>query len=91
VVSHWCIHPGGKKIIDLIQKELALTSSDTEDARKVLSQYGNMSAPTILFVLKSIMEKAVKENAQVFGVAFGPGLTMETFLLENTSTQLEYA
>lgn len=91
VVSHWCIHPGGKKIIDLIQKELALTLSDTEDARRVLSQYGNMSAPTILFVLKSIMEKGVKEKAQVFGVAFGPGLTMETFLLENTSTQLEYA
>ncbi|OYU55450.1 MAG: naringenin-chalcone synthase [Chitinophagaceae bacterium BSSC1] len=90
-VTNWCIHPGGKKIVDLIQKELALTPSDTEDARKILHQYGNMSAPTILFVLKSIMEKGVKENAVVFGVAFGPGLTMETFLLENKTTRLEHA
>lgn len=84
-VTHWCIHPGGKKIVDLIQKELALTQADTFDARNILHQYGNMSAPTILFVLKSIMDKGIKENALVFGVAFGPGLTMETFLLENKS------
>lgn len=90
-VSHWCIHPGGKKIVDLIQKELGLTSTDTADCRKILEQYGNMSAPTILFVLKSMMEKKIKENALVFGVAFGPGLTMETFLLENSVTQLEHA
>lgn len=90
-VTHWCIHPGGKKIVDLIQKELALTQSDTADTRKILEQYGNMSAPTILFVLKSIMEKGVCENALVFGVAFGPGLTMETFLLENKSTHLKHA
>jgi predicted naringenin-chalcone synthase len=90
-VSHWCIHPGGKKIVDLIEKELGLSRSDTEDARTILQQYGNMSAPTILFVLKSIMEKDLKENALVFGVAFGPGLTMETFLLENSITHLEHA
>lgn len=90
-VTHWCIHPGGKKIVDLIQKELQLSINDTEDSRKILSKYGNMSAPTILFVLKSIMDKGINEKALVFGVAFGPGLTMETFLLEKTSKQLEYA
>ncbi len=90
-VTNWCIHPGGKKIVDLIQKELALTQADTADARNILNQYGNMSAPTILFVLKSMMEKSIKENAVVFGVAFGPGLTMETFLLDNKSTRLEHA
>jgi len=86
-ISHWCIHPGGKKIIDLIQKELQLTQADTEDARTVLNNYGNMSAPTILFVLKSIMEKTIKEKALVFGVAFGPGLTMETFIIEKNSKE----
>ncbi len=90
-VTNWCIHPGGKKIVDLIQKELALTLADTADARNILQQYGNMSAPTILFVLKAIMDKGIKENALVFGVAFGPGLTMETFLLKNKSTLLEHA
>jgi len=90
-IAHWCIHPGGKKIVDLIQKELQLSDADTADSRKILRQYGNMSAPTILFVLKSIMEKAIKENELIFGVAFGPGLTMETFLLKKNSNKLEYA
>ncbi len=90
-IAHWCIHPGGKKIIDLIQKELHLSDDDTVDSRKILREYGNMSAPTILFVLKSIMEKTIKENELVFGVAFGPGLTMETFLLKKNSNMLEHA
>lgn len=90
-ISHWCIHPGGKKIVDLIQKELGLSQFDTEDTRTVLQDFGNMSAPTILFVLKRIMQKSIKEKALVFGVAFGPGLTMETFLLEKSKKQMEDA
>jgi predicted naringenin-chalcone synthase len=39
-----------------------------------------MSSPTILFVLKEIMQGVVNRPANVFGVAFGPGLTMETFI-----------
>jgi len=50
----------------------------------VLSSFGNMSSATILFVLKDIMRNysaGVQNNAELFGAAFGPGLTMETFLL----------
>ena len=47
----------------------------------VLRKYGNMSSPTILFVLKDLMEQIKEEKeATVFGAAFGPGLTMETFV-----------
>ncbi len=79
-ISHWCIHPGGKKILDVIQDQLGLTNEDLQYSRKVLAEYGNMSSPTILFVLKEILENNTTEPMNVFGVAFGPGLTMETFI-----------
>ena len=51
-IPFWCIHPGGKKIVDVIEQKLSLTADQTKYARKILTEYGNMSSPTILFVLK---------------------------------------
>ncbi|MGA2093461.1 MAG: 3-oxoacyl-[acyl-carrier-protein] synthase III C-terminal domain-containing protein [Sedimentisphaerales bacterium] len=52
-------------------------------SRAILRQFGNMSSATILFVLKSILESPVNNgNNSVFAMAFGPGLTVETALLE---------
>ena len=80
----WAIHPGGRKILEVIQKELSLESKDLEASYNVLKNYGNMSSPTILFVIKKCWEQlASTPNAKIFGAAFGPGLTMESFLLEN--------
>jgi predicted naringenin-chalcone synthase len=78
-VTHWCIHPGGKKILQVIENKLGLNKEDLCYSRSVLSKYGNMSSPTILFVLKEMMDN-IHSTANIFGVAFGPGLTMETFL-----------
>ena len=79
-ISHYAIHPGGKKIIEAIQKSLNLSTENVQNSLDVLQNFGNMSSPTILFVLKKIMDTANK-NENVFGVAFGPGLTMESFNL----------
>ena len=78
-ISHWCIHPGGKKILQVIEQKLGLQKEDMCYSKTVLEKYGNMSSPTILFVLKDMMQN-MQKGANVFGVAFGPGLTMETFL-----------
>lgn len=77
-ITHWCIHPGGKKILQVVEKQLALQPDDICHSLQILKQYGNMSSPTILFVLKSMMDKIINP-ARIFGLAFGPGLTMETF------------
>lgn len=80
-ITHWCIHPGGRKILDVIQSKLSLDAEDLCCAKSVLSKYGNMSSPTILFVLKEIMNSSLPSSpTNIFGVAFGPGLTMETFI-----------
>lgn len=79
-ISHWCIHPGGRKILEVIQAKLSLSNEDMSCSKSVLSKYGNMSSPTILFVLKEILDGIDNASCNVFGVAFGPGLTMETFI-----------
>lgn len=78
-ITHWCIHPGGRKIVDVIEKKLQLDATAMQDSRQVLRDYGNMSSPTILFVLKAMMDAPMARGSNIFGVAFGPGLTMETF------------
>jgi predicted naringenin-chalcone synthase len=84
-ISHWAIHPGGRKILEVIEKELGLKKTDLEISRNVLKAYGNMSSPTILFVLKEFMDHKADFNfpERTFAVAFGPGLTLESVILEN--------
>jgi alkylresorcinol/alkylpyrone synthase len=81
-ITHWSIHPGGRKILEAIEKSLALPKEKLDVSYQILRDYGNMSSPTILFVLKEILSSLDKTQQQtVFGAAFGPGLTMETFIV----------
>lgn len=81
-ITHWCIHPGGKKILEAVHNSLQFTNGQLQNCYDILSEYGNMSSPTILFVLKRIKGSLDKnQNSKIFGAAFGPGLTMETFVL----------
>lgn len=82
-ITHWCIHPGGKRILDVIEKQLNLSEEALTYSREVLLQYGNMSSPTVLFVLKKMMDNRNEVPAKILGMAFGPGLTMETFIAES--------
>ena len=79
-ITDWCIHPGGKKILEVIKSQLQLEAGDIATSKAVLWNNGNMSSPTILFVLKEMMKNSTAQTANVFGVAFGPGLTMESFI-----------
>ena len=80
-ISHWCIHPGGKKILDTIHKSLHFTNGCLDASYQVLKEYGNMSSATILFVLRQMMAAFDDGKPNImFGAAFGPGLTMESFI-----------
>ena len=81
-ITHWCIHPGGKKILEAVHNSLGFTNGQLQPCYDVLNDYGNMSSPTILFVLKRIQQALDKKQPNnIFGAAFGPGLTIETFIL----------
>lgn len=82
-ITHWCIHPGGKKILQVIEESLQLQDGELACSYEVLKNYGNMSSASVVFVLQLMlkqMEERPAEAANIFAAAFGPGLTMETFL-----------
>ena len=79
-IKYWAIHPGGKRIIDDFAYALELDKCKMASSYHILKNYGNMSSPTVLFVLKDVLEKAkdTKSNERGFAAAFGPGLSVET-------------
>lgn len=82
-ISHWCIHPGGRKILQVIEESMQLKNNELQYSHDVLQDFGNMSSASIVFVLQKILNElraSAAHTAEVFGAAFGPGLTMETFL-----------
>ncbi len=82
-IGTWAIHPGGRAILDHVENELQLSPGPLEDSRETLRQYGNMSSVTVLFVLHRILNRrGLKEPHPICAMAFGPGLTIETALLE---------
>ncbi|GGE99844.1 type III polyketide synthase [Hymenobacter cavernae] len=82
-IQAFAIHPGGRKILETIEKELGLTTNDNRFAYSVLRDYGNMSSATVLFVLRELLQSLTPANNQepVLSFAFGPGLTLEAMLL----------
>jgi predicted naringenin-chalcone synthase len=84
-IKNWAIHPGGRRILEVVAQSIGIENAELTHSYHVLKNYGNMSSPTILFVLKSILE-STDFNIQpqfTFGAAFGPGLTLESVVLTN--------
>ncbi|HEY1142963.1 MAG TPA: 3-oxoacyl-[acyl-carrier-protein] synthase III C-terminal domain-containing protein [Sphingomicrobium sp.] len=79
-VSRFCCHPGGVKVIDAIETALELNQGALNLEREVLRDHGNMSAPTVLFVLERLLENPLPERVMM--TAFGPGFTCAGMLLE---------
>lgn len=81
-IKYYCIHPGGKRILQAIGKGLALTDEDLCNSYKILREYGNMSSATVLFVLNDMWDALFADKgAHIFAAAFGPGLTMESMIM----------
>jgi prepilin-type processing-associated H-X9-DG protein len=83
-IKHFAIHPGGKKILEVIEEELTISKEKNGAAYSVLQNYGNMSSATVLFVLEVLIKnlKAANLNEHILSFAFGPGLTMESMVIQ---------
>jgi len=85
-IDLWGIHPGGRAILDKVEKTLSLRDDALQASRTVLSKFGNMSSATILFVLKQLLSEPSESTPQkTLAMAFGPGLTIESALLTKYS------
>mgnify|MGYP002623840886 CR=1 FL=1 len=77
-VASWAIHPGGPRILEAAAEALELPEEKLVTSRSVFREHGNMSSPTILFILNQLREQNAPRPAVALG--FGPGLVAEAAL-----------
>jgi predicted naringenin-chalcone synthase len=80
-IDLWAVHPGGRSVLDAVQGGLQLPQGALAESRAVLSDYGNMSSATIMFVLDRMI-RADRPGARGCAMGFGPGLVAETMLFQ---------
>ena len=81
-IKHLAFHPGGEKVINAVRDELRIPEIKLQATRDVLAGYGNMSSPTVLFVLRDILSNGIAPGDWCLIVAFGAGLSAHGFLLK---------
>ncbi|OMO89220.1 hypothetical protein CCACVL1_07979 [Corchorus capsularis] len=87
----YVVHPGGRLILDLLEAKLGLEKHKLRATRHVLSEFGNMSSASVLFVLDEMCKKCMEEGKATTGeglewgvlLGLGPGLTAETVVLHS--------
>jgi alkylresorcinol/alkylpyrone synthase len=79
-IDRFCCHPGGTKVVDAIEAALELGDGTLDLERAVLRDHGNMSAPTVLFVLDALIARGLPKRTMM--TAFGPGFTCAGLVLE---------
>ena len=84
-IDTWAVHPGGKSILDKVEESLGLNGVQLEASRNTLKMYGNMSSATIIFVLQKILTETKSTAQTIYGMAFGPGLSIESALMKFNS------
>jgi predicted naringenin-chalcone synthase len=77
-VKSWAVHPGGPKIVSAVEESLGLSAANLTPSRAVFAEYGNMSSPTVLFILRQLREANAPRPCVALG--FGPGLVAEAAL-----------
>lgn len=80
-IREWALHTGGEKIINAVRDEIGITEEQLLATRKVLAEYGNMSSPTVWFVMDEIMQNGITSGDYCIMVAFGAGLSAHALLL----------
>jgi alkylresorcinol/alkylpyrone synthase len=82
-IGAFLLHPGGQKLLSYVEEQLGLSRGDTQLSWDVLSEYGNLSSATILFILHECLTRnGVRSGEYGLAAAFGPGFSAEMLLLQ---------
>lgn len=81
-VNHLIFHPGGKKIVNMVEDLFSGLGKNINDTKEVLRLYGNMSSATVLYVLERVMNSKPKKGEKGIMLSFGPGFSAQRILLE---------
>lgn len=79
-IGLWAIHPGGRAILDTCERALDLSSNALSSSRAVLRNYGNMSSPSVLFVMQHLLDTPLSKSDRGLSLGFGPGISLEGML-----------
>jgi alkylresorcinol/alkylpyrone synthase len=80
-ISNFIFHPGGKKILTAYEETLTITEEQLLNTRNVMNDYGNMSSPTVLYVMERFYRQGF-ENGFGLMLSMGPGFSSEMVLLK---------
>jgi alkylresorcinol/alkylpyrone synthase len=83
-IDRFICHPGGAKIVEAIETGLSLKTGALDYERAILARFGNMSAPTALFVLERAIDSGLPPRSML--MALGPGFTLSTVTLTRGSS-----
>lgn len=81
-IDHLIFHPGGKKIINIVEELFESLGKNIDKTKEVLRMYGNMSSATVLYVLEEIMNDKPQPREKGIMLSFGPGFSAQTVLLQ---------
>ncbi|RZM04674.1 MAG: type III polyketide synthase, partial [Pedobacter sp.] len=81
-INHLIFHPGGKKIVQVVESLFGSLGKNIDDTKTVLNLYGNMSSATVLYVLERIMDTKPAEGDYGLMLSFGPGFSAQRILLK---------
>jgi predicted naringenin-chalcone synthase len=81
-INHLIFHPGGKKIVQIVEDLFGELDKNITDTKEVLRLYGNMSSATVLYVLERFLERDIPPGDQGLMLSFGPGFSAQRVLLE---------
>jgi predicted naringenin-chalcone synthase len=83
-IGQWAFHTGGEKIINAVRDEIGVPEEQLRATRTILENYGNMSSPTVWFVLEEILRTGIAAGEWCVMVAYGAGLSAHACLLRKT-------
>jgi len=81
-IDHLIFHPGGKKIVQVVEELFGKLGKNINDTKEVLRLYGNMSSATVLYVLERFMDHSPKKGEKGLMLSFGPGFSAQRILLQ---------
>lgn len=81
-INHLVFHPGGKKIVQMVEKLFGELGKDLDATKGVLREYGNMSSATVLYVLDEILSNPIEAGEHGLMLSFGPGFSAQRILLK---------
>jgi alkylresorcinol/alkylpyrone synthase len=83
-IAGWAVHPGGRRIVDVVAERLQLSADQVAASRQVLDENGNCSSATVLMVLEEVRRREqLTAGDAVVAMAFGPGLTLYSALFRS--------